>query len=62
MKEIDRARIVVETGGVSASTITKLYNGGTVRSVQRQLVEKAAKKLGLPAPPPEKSDAEKASP
>jgi hypothetical protein len=57
MKEIDRARIVVETGGVSCTTIIKIYRGDVVREMHRNLVEQAAKKLGLPAPPAPKSRA-----
>ena len=51
LNDIQKAQLVLEAK-VGLSTIANIYAGRTTRSMQRQLVTEAAKKLGLPAPPP----------
>lgn len=50
LNDIQKAKLCIE-GRVGLTTIANVYAGRPVRSMQRQLVEEAAKKLGLPAPP-----------
>lgn len=51
LNDIQKAKLVLEAH-VGLSTIANVYAGRPVRSMQRQLVEEAARKLGLPLPPP----------
>lgn len=54
LNDTEKAKLVLEAR-VGLTTIANVYAGRPVRSMQRQFVEEAAKKLGLPAPPPAKA-------
>lgn len=51
LNDIQKAKLVLEAH-VGLTTIANVYAGRPVRSMQRQLIEEAAKKMGLPMPPP----------
>jgi hypothetical protein len=50
--ELESARMTVETEGVSCSTVRRAYAGKPVSPALYNLITGAARKLGLPAPPP----------
>lgn len=49
--DADKARIVIRAD-VSFSTVTRAYRGKSVLPVVRIAIEKAARELGVPLPPP----------